>query len=308
MLTKFSIMEEKKRNKEIYRVTLVGSVVNFILLVFKFVAGIVGHSAAMMADAIHSLSDFITDIIVVVFVKVSSKPEDADHHYGHGKYETLATAIIGLVLLVVGAGIFYNGAEMIFLFFKGGELPEPSLLALIAALVSIVSKELVYQYTIYKGKNLDSQSVVANAWHHRSDALSSIGVALGIGGALVLGDKWRVLDPLAAVIVSIFIVKVSIQLIKPCVDELMEKSLSADVEKEIVDIALSCNGIKAPHHLRTRRIGNHIAIDIHVMMRGDITLTEAHNIVSVLEGKYKERFGNDSYICIHFEPIDSQTE
>lgn len=301
-------MEEKQRNKEIYKVTLVGSLVNFILLVFKFVAGIVGHSAAMMADAIHSLSDFVTDIIVVLFVKVSSKPEDKDHHYGHGKYETLATAIIGLVLLVVGFGIFYNGASMIYAFFKGEQLPDPSLLALIAALVSILFKELVYQYTVYKGKNLNSQSVVANAWHHRSDALSSIGVALGIGGALVLGDNWRVLDPVAAVVVSIFIIRVSVQLVKPCIDELMEKSLSPEVENEIVEIALSCDSVKSPHHLRTRKIGNHIAIDIHVMLDGNMTLTEAHDIVSVLEKKYKERFGKNSYICVHFEPINSQTK
>ena len=200
--------EEAVREAGIYRVTLVGSVVNLLLLVFKFVAGILGHSAAMLADAVHSLSDFVTDIIVIVFVRISSKPEDEGHDYGHGKYETLATAIIGLILLFVGFGILWNGATSIWDFWQGGELKEPGMLALWAALVSILFKELLYQYTVLKGRRLNSQAVVANAWHHRSDALSSIGTAVGIGGAILLGEQWLVLDPLAAVVVSLFIMKV----------------------------------------------------------------------------------------------------
>lgn len=154
------------REKEIYRVTIVGSVVNFLLLVFKFVAGVCGHSAAMLADAVHSLSDFVTDIIVIVFVRISAKPEDEGHDYGHGKYETLATAIIGLILLFVGFGILWNGGTAIWQFWHGGTLQEPGMLALWAALVSIVFKELLYQYTVFKGRRLNSQAVVANAWHH----------------------------------------------------------------------------------------------------------------------------------------------
>ncbi len=227
------------REKDIYRVTVVGSVVNFLLLVFKFFAGIVGHSAAMLADAVHSLSDFITDIIVIVFVRISAKPEDEGHDYGHGKYETLATAIIGIFLLFVGFGIFWNGASSIYRFLQGGSLQEPGILALVAALVSIVFKEVLYQYTVFKGRKLNSQAVVANAWHHRSDAFSSIGTAAGIGGAILLGDHWRVLDPVAAVIVSFFIMKVAVQLLIPCVDELLEKSLPAEVEDEILKTILS---------------------------------------------------------------------
>ena len=206
--------EEAAREAGIYRVTLVGSVVNLLLLVFKFVAGILGHSAAMLADAVHSLSDFVTDIIVIVFVRISSKPEDEGHDYGHGKYETLATAIIGLILLFVGFGILWNGATSIWDFWQGGELKEPGMLALWAALVSILFKELVL-----KGRRLNSQAVVANAWHHRSDALSSIGTAVGIGGAILLGEQWLILDPLAAVVVSLFIMKVAIQLLVPCVED-----------------------------------------------------------------------------------------
>lgn len=238
--------EEAAREAGIYRVTLVGSVVNLLLLVFKFVAGILGHSAAMLADAVHSLSDFVTDIIVIVFVRISSKPEDEGHDYGHGKYETLATAIIGLVLLFVGFGILWNGATSIWDFWQGGELKEPGMLALWAALVSIVFKELLYQYTVLKGRRLNSQAVVANAWHHRSDALSSIGTAVGIGGAILLGERWLILDPLAAVVVSLFIMKVAIQLLVPCVEELLEKSLPAEVEEKIKQEILSFPGATAP--------------------------------------------------------------
>lgn len=290
------------RERGIYRVTIVGSVVNFLLLVFKFFAGIMGHSAAMLADAVHSLSDFVTDIIVLVFVRISSKPQDEGHDYGHGKYETLATAIIGIFLLFVGFGIFWNGVSSVYLFLQGGSLPEPGMLALAAALVSIVSKEILYQYTVFKGKKLNSQAVVANAWHHRSDALSSIGTAVGIGGAILLGSHWRVLDPAAAVIVSFFIMKVAVGLLIPCVDELLEKSLPADVEEEIQEIILSFPDVSSPHHLRTRRIGNHYAIEVHVRMDGKITLEEAHRTATAIEDKLKEKFGEGTHIGIHVEP------
>ena len=295
--------EEAAREAGIYRVTLVGSVVNLLLLVFKFVAGILGHSAAMLADAVHSLSDFVTDIIVIVFVRISSKPEDEGHDYGHGKYETLATAIIGLVLLFVGFGILWNGATSIWDFWQGGELKEPGMLALWAALVSIVFKELLYQYTVLKGRRLNSQAVVANAWHHRSDALSSIGTAVGIGGAILLGERWLILDPLAAVVVSLFIMKVAIQLLVPCVEELLEKSLPAEVEEKIKQEILSFPGVTLPHHLRTRRIGSSYAIEVHIRMDGQITLEEAHRTATAIENRLKSEFGSRTYINIHVEPV-----
>ena len=294
--------EKSSREKGIYKVTIVGSIVNFLLLVFKFFAGIAGHSAAMLADAVHSLSDFITDIVVIVFVRIAGKPEDKGHDYGHGKYETLATAIIGLLLLCVGFGIFWNGASSIYTFLQGGQLESPGVVALVAALVSIVSKEILYQYTVIQGKKLNSQAVVANAWHHRSDALSSIGTAIGIGGAILLGDHWRVLDPIAAVVVSFFIMKVSVQLLIPCVDELLEKSLPDDVEKEIEQTVLSFPGVSQPHHLRTRRIGSYYAIEIHVRMDGKITLEEAHGTATAIENKLKEMFGKGTHVDIHVEP------
>ena len=294
--------EKSSREKGIYKVTIVGSIVNFLLLVFKFFAGIAGHSAAMLADAVHSLSDFITDIVVIVFVRIAGKPEDKGHDYGHGKYETLATAIIGLLLLCVGFGIFWNGASSIYTFLRGGQLESPGVVALVAALVSIVSKEILYQYTVIQGKKLNSQAVIANAWHHRSDALSSIGTAIGIGGAILLGDHWRVLDPVAAVVVSFFIMKVSVRLLIPCVDELLEKSLPEDVEKEIEQTVLSFPGVSQPHHLRTRRIGNYYAIELNVRMDGKITLEEAHSTATAIENKLKEMFGKGTHVGIHVEP------
>lgn len=294
--------EKSSREKGIYKVTIVGSIVNFLLLVFKFFAGIAGHSAPMLADAVHSLSDFITDIVVIVFVRIAGKPEDKGHDYGHGKYETLATAIIGLLLLCVGFGIFWNGASSIYTFLRGGQLESPGVVALVAALVSIVSKEILYQYTVIQGKKLNSQAVIANAWHHRSDALSSIGTAIGIGGAILLGDHWRVLDPVAAVVVSFFIMKVSVRLLIPCVDELLEKSLPEDVEKEIEQTVLSFPGVSQPHHLRTRRIGNYYAIELHVRMDGKITLEEAHSTATAIENKLKEMFGKGTHVGIHVEP------
>ena len=290
------------REKDIYKTTLWGSVVNFILLTLKFIAGFVGNSSAMIADAVHSLSDFITDIIVIVFVRISSKPQDEGHDYGHGKYETLATAIIGVILFFVGIGILINSTENIIDVCKGKELEAPSILALAAAAISILAKEILYQYTVLKGKRLNSKAVIANAWHHRSDAFSSVGTLIGIGGAMFLGAKWRVLDPIAAFVVSLFIVKVSVELVKPCVDELLEKSLPKDVEDKIIDIVLSQPEVSSPHHLRTRHIGNNIAIEIHIRLDGSMSLKDAHDITKKIEISLKEEFGPDTHIGIHFEP------
>ncbi len=296
-------MTDEERVKKINTITLVGSFVNFLLVVFKFIAGIAGQSAAMIADAVHSLSDFITDIIVLLFIRISNKPKDKDHDYGHGKYETMATAIIGIILFGVGIGILWNGTTEVISFCKGNPLPTPGMLAFWAAIISIVFKELLYQYTARGGKNLNSQAVIANAWHHRSDAFSSIGTAIGIGGAILLGDKWHVLDPIAAIIVSFFIIKVAIKLIIPCIDELLEKSLPDETEKEILSIITSMDGVSDPHNLRTRQIGNHIAIEIHIRMNGNMPLWESHEVTKKIENKLKERFGDNTHIGIHVEPI-----
>ena len=291
------------REREIYKVTIWGSVVNFVLLVLKFLAGIIGHSSAMVADAVHSLSDFITDVVVIVFVRIAGKPQDESHDYGHGKYETLATAIIGVVLLFVGVGILVNSLKSIVAVCNGVVLEAPSILAFVAAAVSIISKEILYQYTVYKGKKFNSKAVIANAWHHRSDAFSSIGTLIGIGGAIFLGEKWRVLDPVAAFVVSLFIIKVSVELVKPCLDELLEKSLPKEMEDRILEIILSHPEVSSPHHLRTRYIGNNIAIEVHIRMDGSMALKDAHEITKRIEASLKEEFGPETHIGIHMEPV-----
>jgi len=295
-------MEKTNREKQIYRVTFMGSIANFALLVFKFIAGLLGKSSAMIADAVHSLSDFITDIIIFIFVKVSAKPQDADHNYGHGKYETLATAIIGLVLLMVGTGIFWSGLSKILAVSRGEEIGSPDLIALIAAVVSIVVKEVLYRYSIVVGRKVQSQAVVANAWHHRSDAFSSIGTALGIAGAIFLGKDWHILDPIAAVVVSVFIVKVSIQLLIPCMNDLLEKSLPEKVEKQIVTIIKEDPQVADPHNLRTRRIGNDFAIEVHVRVCPEMTVREAHVVASGIEKRLRAKFGTRTHVAVHVEP------
>jgi cation diffusion facilitator family transporter len=290
------------RNKEIYKVTLVGGAVNVVLLLFKFVAGIVGHSAAMMADAIHSLSDFVTDIIVLLFVHISVKPQDKSHDYGHGKYETLAMTLIGIALLAVAIGILYNGVMKITAWMHGEPLEAPGLLALWAALASIILKEAVYQYSMVKARQLQSQAVEANAWHHRSDALSSIGTAVGIGGAIFLGQRWTVLDPLASVVVGAFILKMSVSLLRDGIGDLMEQSLPDAIEAEMLQLAASVPGVAEPHELRTRRIGNHYAVELHILMDGDISLREAHDKASEVEDLLKAHYGEETHVAVHVEP------
>ena len=291
-----------ERSKEIYKVTLIGGVVNVVLLVFKFVAGILGHSAAMVADAIHSLSDFVTDAIVIVFIRISGKPQDKSHDYGHGKYETLAMTIIGMALLLVAGGILYSGIVKIAAWAGGQQLEAPGQLALWAALLSVVLKEAVYRYSMVKARQLQSQAVEANAWHHRSDALSSIGTAAGIGGAIILGQRWTVLDPIASVIVGLFIVKVAFALLRDGIGDLMEQSLPDEVEDEILQLAGSVDGITLPHALRTRRIGNHYAIELHVLMDPDITLREAHNKADEVEALLRRHYGEETHVAVHVEP------
>ena len=291
-----------KREDEIARVTLTGSVVNLLLVGLKAVAGLVGHSAAMISDAVHSLSDFVTDIVVLVFVRVSARPQDEDHDYGHGKYETLATLFIGLALAAAAVGIVVSGAGKLARWLQGEDLPAPGKIALWAALGSIVAKEFLFQYTRIKGKHLDSKALEANAWHHRSDALSSVGTAIGIGGAILLGSRWTVLDPLASIVVGAMLVKVAWDLLGPSFGELTDSSLPADMEQEMLDLIRGIPGVEDPHNLRTRRIGNRIAAEVHIRLDGSLPLSEAHEKASEVERRFKERFGAQSHIIVHMEP------
>ena len=244
----------------------------------------------------------MTDVIVLVFVHISGKPQDKSHEYGHGKYETLAMTLIGVALLTVAIGILYNGATKIVAWLGGEQLQAPGLLALWAALLSIILKEAVYHYSMVKARQLQSQAVEANAWHHRSDALSSIGTAVGIGGAIFLGQRWAVLDSLASVVVGAFIVKVAVDLLRNGIGDLMEHSLPDAVEEEILQLVASLPDVVEPHDLHTRRIGNHYAIELHIMMDGDISLRQAHNKASEVEDLLRDHYGEETHIAVHVEP------
>ena len=294
---------DRQREQSIYRVTIAGSIINAVLLALKFTAGILGGSAAMIADAVHSLSDFMTDIVVLLFVKLGNKPQDEDHDYGHGKYETLATALIGIALMGVGAMICYNGLTKTWAVINGEQLKSPGMIAFIAAIVSIALKEWAYRFTEKVGREVGSQAVRANAWHHRSDALSSIGTAFGIGGAILLGAQWAVLDPLAAIIVSFFILKAAYGLIVQATNELLESSLPKDVEAQMVALAAEEEGVADIHNLRTRRLGNKIAIEMHVRMPGEMSLYEAHEKATRIEKRLRKQFGEHTHIALHLEPL-----
>ena len=291
------------REKEIYKVTLIGSAGNAVLLVFKFIAGILGHSSAMIADAVHSLSDFVTDLLVLVFVSISAKPQDQSHDYGHGKFETVASFLIALALVVAAAGIVVSGMLKLVMWWGGEQLETPGWIALWAALLSILIKELLYQYTVRRGHQLDSQVMIANAWHHRSDALSSVGAAIGIGLAIWLGQRWTVLDPVASIVVGLMLVKVAYELLKTSIGELTEHSLPAETEREIERIIQSFADVQEPHNLRTRRIGNRIAIEAHIRMDGQLSLNTVHERATTIERKLKERFGQKTHVTLHMEPI-----
>lgn len=294
-----------EREKIIYRVTAIGSVVNVLLVIFKFVAGFVGRSSAMVADAVHSLSDLLTDLIIVIFVRKASKPIDRTHEYGHGKFETLATLIIGVILIIVGLGIMISGVEDCIKFFHGDRGAKPRMIALIAAVLSILLKEGAYRYTFSKGKKIDSPVLIANAWHHRSDAFSSIATLIGVAGSMFLGKNGLILDPLAAIVVSFYICKSGYDVIKPSIDELLEKSLPLSTEKEIREILKSIEGIEGVHNLKTRKIGQRIAIEAHTEMDGNISLIKAHKIATLAEKAIKKKYGQKTHVGIHMEPKNS---
>lgn len=292
----------RAREKQITRVTLIGSIVNLILTAIKIIAGVVGKSGAMIADGIHSLSDLASDIVVLVFVPIAGKAKDKDHQYGHGKFETLATLVVSLILMVVAIRLVASSAKSIISALSGNILPKPGYIALAAAIISIVSKEILYQYTALVARRTDSSVCKANAWHHRSDALSSIGSLLGIGGAVILGNKWTILDPVAAVIIGLMILFVAIKMAKAPIEELMEKSLDEKTEKEITDIILATEGVQNMHNLKTRRNGQSKIIDCHIRVKRTISIVEAHDIATNVEKNLKHKFGNETQTSIHIEP------
>lgn len=290
------------REKKAARVTWVGFFTNLILSAAKIVAGVVGRSSAMVADGIHSLSDFVTDFIVIIFIKISAKNEDSDHPYGHGKFETFATMLISFALFIVAIGIFYSGSVKIYEVLNGRTIERPTYLALVMAAVSIVVKEGLYWYTIIIGRKIDSPAVIANGWHHRSDAFSSIGTLIGISGAMFLGERWRILDPITSVIVGIFIIGVAYKLARPSIQELLEMSLPQEIEQNIEQKIRETPGVITFHHLRTRKNGNTFIIDMHIKVDARSSIVEAHDIATHVENNLKAAFGKHTQVNVHIEP------
>ena len=290
------------REQEIRRVTVAGAIVNIILTIFKIIAGVLGRSAAMVADGIHSLSDLLSDIVVLVFTHISSKGKDKDHSFGHGKFETLATLIVSVILVVVGAKLMADGVASIIGVMNGNSIPLPGSIALWAAIGSIIIKEILYHATIRTARRTNSPVVLANAWHHRSDALSSIGALTGIAGAMILGEKWTILDPIASCCISIAIIVIAVRMSLPSLAELLETSLPDEIEKDIISIAGSVQGVENIHELKTRRNGISYIIDAHIVVDPHISVTEAHNIATEVENALREKYGNETQINIHIEP------
>ncbi len=290
------------REQEIRRVTVAGAIVNIFLTIFKIIAGVLGRSAAMVADGIHSLSDLLSDIVVLVFTHISSKGKDKNHSFGHGKFETMATLIVSVILVAVGAKLMADGVASIIDVMNGNSIPLPGSIALWAAIGSIIIKEILYHATIRTARRTNSPVVLANAWHHRSDALSSIGALTGIAGAMILGEKWTILDPIASCCISIAIIVVAVKMSLPSLAELLETSLPEEIEKDIISIANSVHGVENIHELKTRRNGISYIIDAHIVVDPHISVTEAHNIATDVENALKEKYGNETQINIHIEP------
>lgn len=293
---------KENREKAIRRVTVLGAAVNTMLTAIKILAGIFGRSAAMVADGVHSLSDLLSDFVVLVFTHISSKGRDKGHSFGHGKFETLATSLVSLLLIVVGAKMMASGIESIIAVFSGEVLPRPGYIALAAALISIVAKEIIYRMTAKVGEDYGSQVVIANAWHHRSDALSSIGSLLGIGGAIVLGEKWTVLDPIVSCCISVAIIIVALKIGMPALSELLDASLPEAVEAEIIRIAESVDGVMDIHDLKTRKNGVSVIIEAHILVDASLSIVEAHDVSSRVEDALTARFGPETQVSIHVEP------
>lgn len=295
-------MNRDERASIANRVTWEGVAVNIFLLIFKFAAGIFGHSQAMIADALHTLSDFVSDLIVFVGIRISRIPQDSNHKYGHGKFESLAAMLVGLLLLIVGVKIGLNALRSLLDAFKGSLPEQPGWIAFAAAIVSILLKEILFQRTIKVGKRIESDAVTANAWHHRSDALSSVGSAIGIGLAAFLGPGWAVMDPISAIAVSLLLIQASLGILKEQVGTLTERSLPYEQEKEILDIIRKFPSLSSPHQLRTRKVGSLFVIDVHVLLDPDMRVEEAHDHVSELERALRAHFGPDTILNIHMEP------
>lgn len=288
--------------RTIRRVTWVGFWVNAALMMLKVAIGLYGHSDALVADGIHSLSDFATDLIVLVFVGIAYKGADAGHPYGHGKFETFASLLIGVVLLGVAVGLGVGGVKAIASALDGETLPRPDVWTIVVAVAAIASKEWLYRYTVNAGRRVDSSALVANAAHHRSDAVSSVATLVGVSAAYFLGEQWRILDPIAAILIAVFIAISAVQIAAPSINELLERSLPSDEVGKVEQVIATTPGVRGCHRLRTRRNGHSYIFDMHILVDPDITVTQGHNIATEVEERLRALYGQDIIASVHVEP------
>lgn len=299
-------MEDFEIERKGIKVTWVGFFTNIILFMIKLAGGIVGRSQAIIADAVHTFSDISTDIIVLFGLKISLKEEDETHPYGHGKAETISAFTLGILLVIVGLFILFESLSKFISIYKGSSLLPPTFLALFAGLLSIFSKEILYRYTIHTGKKLGSSAIIANAWHHRSDAFSSIASVLGVAGAIFLGKRWIILDPIAGGIVSLFIVKVGYKILKKEIGDLMEASPGKEIKYAIEEILREDANVKEFHKLRMRYIGRKLALDFHLVLDENLSFSDAHSIATFIEDKLRERIPSIHTVVIHTEPVKEE--
>ena len=288
-------------NRQEKRCTLVGMACDISLSALKIAAGIFGRSSAILADGIHSISDTVTDTLVYAMVRLSGKGTDERYRYGRGKYETLAAFLISIILVIVAFGLMIDGVKDVWAALNGTTLERPHNIALIVAIIAIMVKEGLYHYTRLVGKKTCSSALKAYAWHHRADALSTVATLLGVAGAMFLGERWRVLDPLAAIAVSVLILVMAYRLGKPAVEELLEASLPKEEQDKIAEIVTNTDGVKAFHNLRTRRNGNLRVVDLHIKVEGDMSVSRSHDITRDIERRLSEQLG-EVMANIHVEP------
>ena len=291
----------QKDKKIAMRVSVVSIIVNIGLSVFKLIAGIFAASGAMISDAIHSASDVFSTFIVMIGINISAKKPDKEHQYGHERLECVASIILAVVLAETGLGIGINGLNKIF----GGNydsLEIPGLLALIAAIVSIVVKEWMFWYTRAAAKKINSGALMADAWHHRSDALSSIGAFIGILGARL---GFPILDPIASVVICIFIIKAALDIFKDAIDKMIDKSCDKETVEKITAVILEQNGVEGIDDLKTRLFGTKIYVDVDISADGDISLKQAHNIAEEVHTSIEQNFPTVKHCMVHVNPTDT---
>ena len=290
-------MEQEK--KTAMRVSAVTIVWNVILSIFKLIAGIVGHSGAMISDAVHSASDVFSTIIVILGINIASRQSDDDHQYWHDRLECVAAILLAVVLFATGIGIGIGGINKIITGTTGKD-EIPGMIALLAAVASILVKESMFWYTRSAAKKINSGALMADAWHHRSDALSSIGALIGIGGARL---GFPVLDPIASVIICVFIVKAAYDIFKDAVDKMVDKSCDEETEEKMRQLIKEQTGVLKVDVLRTRLFGAKMYVDIEIAADGDITLREGHEIAQVVHDKVEEEFPLVKHCMVHVNPL-----